>query len=151
MRAATVRLVLAAGLFFAWIGWLAYLALTASRPIVLSRPQFLAAKLDVVADVAEQAPGGPPSTEVVVREVAWPATGHEGLIGQTISVMNLGLSTGWTGPGPYILPLVSDEGDGKYKIGSVPASPGYEGYNPLRVYRLTPETLQQLREIRRQK
>lgn len=150
MKAAKVRLALAAGLFFAWIGWLAYLALTTARPVVLSRPQFLDSKLDVIADVTEQSPGSPPAPQVVVREVRWPETGQEALIGHPLTVTNLGQATGWTGPGWYILPLVPAD-DGKYQISPIPASPGFEGRNPLRIYVANPETLQQLQEIRAEK
>ena len=43
-RLAVVRLAVAAALFAGWVGWLTYLAATASRPVVLSRPQVLAAE-----------------------------------------------------------------------------------------------------------
>ena len=50
-RYAIVCLAVSAFLFFAWIGVLTYLALTTSKPVVLSRPQMLASDLDVVAQV----------------------------------------------------------------------------------------------------
>ncbi len=40
------RLILAAALFVAWIGMLAILAATTTRPVVLSRPQFLVSDFD---------------------------------------------------------------------------------------------------------
>ena len=40
-------------LFTAWIAYLAYLALTASHPVVLSRPQFFVAELWVAKAVAK--------------------------------------------------------------------------------------------------
>src|SRR5437764_4672079 len=44
-------LLAAAVLLAAWIGYIAYLALTTSHPTVLSRPQFLVADLWVIARV----------------------------------------------------------------------------------------------------
>ena len=51
MASARVRLALAAFLFVAWVGWLANLALTTARPVILSRPQLAASTLDVIARV----------------------------------------------------------------------------------------------------
>ncbi len=138
-------LVLFAGLFVAWIGWLAYLAITATRPIVLSRPQFLVSKLDVIAEV--HANNGKPAPEVVVREVHWSAKDIEKLEGKIIKVVNLSQCEGYTGPGLYILPLVNDKGD-EYLVARIPLSPGFNPFtsNP-RIYPKTPETLRQLNSI----
>jgi hypothetical protein len=139
------RLVLFAGLFVVWIGWLAYLAITATRPIVLSRPQFLVSKLDVIAEV--HANNGKPAPEVEVREVHWPEKGMNDLVGKRIKVVNLSGCEGFTGPGLYILPLVKDKGD-EYKVAGIPLSPGF---NPLsskpRIYPKSPETLRELNSI----
>jgi hypothetical protein len=64
------RLAVAAGLFAAWIGWLAFLAATTTHPVVLSRPQFLVSNLYVIADLK----GGPdhPEAAVTVREAGGP-------------------------------------------------------------------------------
>src|SRR5436309_107611 len=95
MKPAVRRLVLAAALFLAWMGWLVYLVASmksavppgAPAPIVLSRPQFLVSSLDVIATVA--AINTDPA-EVTVREVAWPK-GEEAkaLVGQKIKVSRL--------------------------------------------------------------
>jgi hypothetical protein len=72
MKKSAWRLVLSAVLFAAWIGYLAYLALTTTDPIVLSRPQFLDADLYVVADVpADPAASDYPAGIVSVKEVIW--------------------------------------------------------------------------------
>src|SRR5262245_17875891 len=71
MTHARLRLIVAAALFCAWIGWLAYLALTTTRPVVLSRAQFLASQLDAVATVAADA-AGRPDPNVKVERVVWP-------------------------------------------------------------------------------
>ena len=43
MSGAKVRLIVAAILFFGWIGWLGYLAINFSRPVVVSRSQMMLA------------------------------------------------------------------------------------------------------------
>src|SRR4051794_27467537 len=106
MPAARLRLVLAATLFLLWIGWLGYLALTAARPVIVSRPQLLVSALDVRAAVAA-ADDGSPLPAVTVLEVLYPP----GKQPQHLSVTNLGQCQGWEGPGEYLLPLIPS-GDG---------------------------------------
>src|SRR5689334_19686383 len=95
MKPATWRLTLAAALFAAWVGWLGYLVYErnasvpsgATRPVVLSRPQFLVASLVVIGYVPaiENDP-----IEVTVREVFWPQTKEaQELAGKMISVSHL--------------------------------------------------------------
>jgi hypothetical protein len=131
--------------FFAWIGWLAYLAETASKPVVLSRPQFLLANLDVIADIEDL--DGP----VTVAEVYWPPA-EKALEGKKLSVANLADLTerGWEGPGRYILPLLQEAG-GKYLVAPIPPSPGFQARSAgkPRIYRYSPQTYGQLREIRK--
>lgn len=141
-RPSVALLAVAAGLFFAWIGYLAYLALTASHPVVLSRPQFFAADLWVIADV--DGPDGP----VTVREVAYaapPVRATAPKEGAQIDVKNLADCKGWAGKGRYILPLAVDGSN--YHVPAIPRSPGY-GYDEKRIYPDTPETRGQLREMR---
>src|SRR5262245_40671479 len=108
MKPAAWRLAAAAVLFAAWIGWLAYLAFTTHNPVVLYRPQFLVATLDVVAEVKEK--DGSPDPAVDVSEVFFPAQ-EKKLEKQKIEVKNLVSCEGWDGPGSYILALTKD-GDG---------------------------------------
>lgn len=148
-------------LFVAWLGYLGYLAATAAHPIVLSRPQLLASKLDVIAEVPGDGQGGP-GTRAVVRAVHWPA-GRDDLVGKEIVVSNLPQAVRrdqsgsvvvtepkadkWTGPGEYILPLVRGADDA-YEIALVPLSPGYDGWRQTpRIYPLTDETRRQLDSI----
>jgi hypothetical protein len=143
------RLILAAGLFVAWIGWLAYLAVTATRPTVLSHSQFLVSELDVIAQVT-QGPRGP-DPQVTVEEVRWPAQDNEKLKGRKITIVNLDTfeeRDGWTGPGHYILPLKRRNED-SFMVVSPPMSPGFDPIKarPPRIYRETPETLRQLVSI----
>jgi hypothetical protein len=134
-------------LFGGWVGWIAYLALTTRRPIVLSRPQLLASKIDVVGQV--KAVEGRPDPEVTVEQVVWAADGQPRLERQTkIRVVNLpGLTPqdGWDGPGAYLLPLVKQ--GAAFEVAKIPLSPGIETTRP-RIYPATPEALEQLHELR---
>lgn len=140
MKRAVLRLVLAIVLFAAWIGWLAHLALTASRPIVLSRPQFLVSNLDVIAQLTS-----PDAAEVPVQGVHWPPAAKARFEGKKLRIANLAECAGWAGPGPYILALT---GSGEnFRVAPTPPSPGYSGLGQPRIYPLTPETEQQLDAI----
>ncbi len=146
------RLILAAGLFIAWIGFLALLAATTTRPVVLSRPQFLVSELDVIAQV-RQGPRGP-DPKVTVEEVRWPAQENEKLKGKELTIVNLDTieePEGWLGSGPYILPL-KKRNDDSYMVVSPPMSPGFEPSKARpQIYRATPETLRQLELITKAK
>jgi hypothetical protein len=151
MKAARLRLLLAALLFFAWIGWLAYLAakVTLEPPLVLSRPQFLVSNLDVVAQVEQIPDHDDKLTTVNVVQVYYPP-GEKALEGKTIQVAGLaGCHKDWKGPGQYIVPLVRS-GD-KYFVAAVPHSPGFPpaGEQPhrCRIYPANPQTLAQLKSI----
>src|SRR2546426_1012264 len=63
------RLVVSACLFMGWLGFLAYLV-AESRTIVLSKPQFLVAKLYVVVDVRDKDDRANP--DVTVEKILWP-------------------------------------------------------------------------------
>jgi len=150
--AAKLRLLLAAALFLGWIGYLGYLAATATRPVVLSRPQFLLSTFDVIAEVKDR--DGKPDPIVEVREVRWPAGSK---LDGTITVTNLPESVGWTGPGRYILALFKV---GKhFEVVAIPRSPGYRPSEhrpeirpePVRIYPESPATLGQLEAIHRHK
>lgn len=143
------RLILAAALFLAWVGFLAFLALGTADPTVLSRPQFLVSTLDLIATV-DQDSLGQPKTAIKVQEVHWSKMGTPGVMGgQQIDVVNLPAAEGWRGPGTYILPLVQK--DGFYEVAPLPRSPGFAGtirqYNPPRIYLETHETRAQLDSI----
>jgi hypothetical protein len=154
MKLATLRLTLAVVLFATWIGWLVYLVYSmkaslppgATRPVVLSRPQFLVSSLDVIAFV--------PSIEidpvgVTIREVAWPqTTAAQELVGKDIEISRLpDCREDWIGPGEYILAL-EPSGDKHYQVVPLPRSPGFPSGRP-RIYPSTPQTRTQLPEIRK--
>jgi hypothetical protein len=115
MKPSRVRLLVCALLFVGWIGWLVYLSATTTRPVVLSRPQFLASGLWVLADVhADPKKPNRPADEIIIRELVWPRA-EQGVAGNKMVVENLhlcGPDQGWTGPGEYLLPLtqVREEG-----------------------------------------
>jgi hypothetical protein len=132
---------LAAGLFAAWIGYLAYLAVTASHPVVLSRPQFLVADLWVIAEVDEL------DKPVKVVEVPY-AKSEAAEKGSTITVGNLAqCKEDWKGAGRYILPLVKE--GSAYQVAAIPRSPGGPGPQVphLHIYPDKPETRGQLPEL----
>jgi hypothetical protein len=121
------RLVVSATLFLAWLGYLLLLVNLSRNTIVLSRPQFLVARLWVVAELADN--GGKPAPEVRVVDVAWSADpADQQLKGARITIGNLPEATGqgYIGPGPYILPLrKTPDKNAAFRIVTVPPSPGY--------------------------
>jgi hypothetical protein len=147
-----LRLLLAAVLFAAWICLLVYLVVSmksslppgTTRPVVLSRPQFLVSSLDVIAQV-DEIDADP--AEVTVREVVWPKE-QEDLIGKKIKVSRLPeCRDDWIGRGEYILPLARF-GENGYQVVPLPRSPGFPSGRP-RIYPSTPQTRRQLPEIRK--
>jgi hypothetical protein len=162
------RLALTAALFVGWLGYLLYLVLTLPRldggPVpIVSRPQLLAADVDVVAHV--EGTDGP----VVVKRVLWQGPRWRWWRpplreGQTIEVSNLKecrprsreegheAPADFRGPGEYLLPLRLLP-QGGYAVAEIPASPGYppggrHKAGPPRIYPATPEVLAQERRAR---
>jgi hypothetical protein len=75
-------------LFFSWLSYLIFLWWTLPHapgggPVVLSRPQFLVSPLDVIAQI--DSPTGP----VTIKEIFYPKSEQNPLIGQEIRVTNL--------------------------------------------------------------
>jgi hypothetical protein len=160
MKPAVLRLLVTAVLFAGWIGYLAYQVFTRPRtstgqPLVLSHPQILESKIDIVGDINEE-------REVTVREVLYPSNGvlQEG---DKITGANLDESRAprgpappppdFTGPGTYLLPL-KRSADGHYEVVPIPASPGYtppdrQPAGPPRIYPASKEALAQYRHIRK--
>jgi hypothetical protein len=151
-RRRPLLLAVSALLFAGWVGWLGYLAFTTSRPEVLSRPQFLASQLDIIAEVNGDAEH--PEAKVVVREVLWKAgeVPNPPEVGATADVVNLPHvypSDGWTGPGRYLLALTVDPFGKGYRIAPVLHSPGLSrSHDRPRVYHATPPVLEQYHKMR---
>ena len=152
MKLTTLRFVLMVVLFAAWIGWLVYLVVQLkssvppgeTRPVVLSRPQFLVSSLDVIAEVPTIATE---PVEVTVRAIAWPKDKDtQDLVGKQIKVNHLSeCREDWIAPGEYILALMRS-GEQGYQVVPLPRSPGFPSGRP-RIYPATPQTLQQLQDI----
>jgi hypothetical protein len=149
-----ILVVVLAALFLSWIGYLAFLAFTSRHPIVLSRPQLLAADLDVVAEVDSL------DKPVVVREVVSPQKpGAEANVGRSIAVTNLkACQADWKGSGLYILPLMVKKNGDEEKFEVAVASQRMPGLDPAmnqgqqamrmpRIYPATVETRAQLAQV----
>jgi hypothetical protein len=142
------RVVVSASLFVAWLAYLAYLVAASRDTIVLSRPQFLAAEMCVLAELKD------PAEEVTVLDVFWAVRpADQQLNGQKVHVANLAEAEpqGYQGPGKYILPL-RRKGKEDLEVVAIPPSPGYvpafvnvrvydPGPDPERVARLAAEFL----------
>ncbi len=151
MNGARWRLVLAATGFLAWIGWLAYLAATTTRPVVLSRPQFLQADYWVIANLSGDEEH--PDARAKVVEVFWsrkkPRNKREHINVSNLPEMRK--RNGWQGPGQYILPLEKIKGTsaGRFQIVPIPPSPGYQPpSSEVRLYLDDKETRGQLEKMR---
>jgi hypothetical protein len=161
MKPARVRLVVCAALFVAWIGYLVYLAVTTTRPVILSRPQFLTADLYVIATVQGGGAGDAPAAAATIRQVVWSRYRDDLQEKDKIPLANLpesGPEQGWAGPGEYILPLTRT-GAGKrptYQVTPIPRSPGYlpPAANPrtfevpARIYLATPVARRELADLK---
>jgi hypothetical protein len=157
MKRSPLRLLVAAVLFVGWMSWLVYLAATGTDDVVLSRPQFLVANVHLVATVQDER--GAPAARVTVKKVYW-ATGVKDKLDGQITVENLPeclAGQGWTGPGEYILPLLTNTSPSgvTFQVAPTPRTPGYPyGRNqpanrpgPPRIYPVTPSRLRQLEQI----
>jgi ribosomal protein L7/L12 len=131
--AAKVRLAVAAGLFLAWIGWLAYLVFTTHNPVILARPQFLVADLWVCGHI--DGDNDRPGDKMLVREVLWTRDKiDQSLVEKTLTVWDLPFARkaqGWAGPRDYLVPLKKVQ-EGKktvFHLTPLPPSPGYPPLN----------------------
>ena len=149
MKRRRLFLVLASGLAVAWTAWLGYQALTTADPIVVSRPQIMAAPVVVVAELRGDA-------DPRVARVIKVYRGQELLDlndgdqekGKPITVRGLhGIP-----PGEFILPLQPTEIKAEFEVMRTPPSPGFAGggRNAQPVYPVTPSTELQVREALRQ-
>lgn len=150
MKPVVGRFLLALALFVAWMGWLGYLAVTAARPVVLSRAQFLVAEWTVTAHLDNKPDE---LTQVTVGEVFGPWGGFKSeppgrpQPKGTIVITNLPGCKGWTASGEYILPLQYDPVLQVYRVAPLPPSPGYTGAGEPLIYPLNPQTRSQLESL----
>src|SRR4051812_19659199 len=97
--AARVLLAVSAVLFFGWLAWLSYTALTKSRDPIVSRVQVAVAPVPVVANVEADDKGAPKVT-VTVEESLLPNGPPKGTV---LTVVNLPGARGFTEKGKYLL------------------------------------------------
>jgi hypothetical protein len=152
MKKSGWRLAVAVVLFACWIGYLAYLAATTTQPIVLARPQFLAADVYLVALMAaDPATPNEPSNEVTVKKVVWSAKADDFNL-KKVQVVNLSTlkslpASGWQGPGEYILALSRTKENGNvFQVTPLPRTPGFNG-SVGRIYKATASTLRQIEDL----
>ncbi len=125
-----LRLVLAAGLFALWTGWLLYQVLTTSDAEVVSRPQLRAAPVIVEADLSRE-PGDQWKAVVTRVYKGWEVLGmppDQAEVRKEIVVENLSNTRGWKTPGAYILALQPNQdarGKQAYEVVAIPRSPGF--------------------------
>jgi hypothetical protein len=148
-----LRLVLAAALFAAWMGYLSYLVYALPRPpkgsdlpIVLSRPQILVSKIDVVGTINIK------DGTVKVAQVLYPRDATEPKKDDEVQVTNFdevrpSLSE-QTNLGMCLLPLQTTDDGKTYHVVPLPASPGFHGDAP-RIYPATEEILAQYHAIQK--
>jgi hypothetical protein len=149
-----------AAVFLAWVGWLGYLAVGQGQlvlvgkqaPPVVHRGQVLVSDVVVLAQV--DALNQPVTVKKVLR-----APFKEGPAeGERLKLANLSQcdKKDWTGPGEYVIPLSaykSPTGVREYLVTKVEAKelglhdPGNASPLVPHVYRATPETLDQLKQI----
>lgn len=149
MKPAVWRLIATAVLFAGWIAYLGYLVAATRNPIVLSRPQFLVSRFDVIATRQ-----GDDSFRV--DEVLYPAAKNDEWQGKTITVGNLKKCQVYstrTGGEPipadegrkYLLPLDVEEGTTATVV-ATPPSPGYKT-GPPRIYPFDAAILNEYRTV----
>jgi hypothetical protein len=117
------RLLISAGLFVSWIGFLVYLVAQSREAVILSRPQFLVASAYVVAELKGDAK---PRSEVRIKEVTWTKDADD-LSGKTLVIEDLpdcGHLQGWAGAGDYVLALTKEKAR-VYHITPLPLTPGF--------------------------
>jgi hypothetical protein len=146
MKAARIRLIVTATAFVGWLGFLGYLALGQTKPIVLSHSQLLVATHVVQAEVALD-DDGKPSRRVIVKE----SYGKQQIAETEITIDNIkearlpgGKPIAATGS--YLLPL-ERIGLTKYRLVGSPSGQSQELMGRLfTVYPWNAEVERQLRD-----
>jgi hypothetical protein len=140
MKAGRIRLLVATVLMAGWLGYLGYLALGQSNPVVISRSQLLHASHFVKGDVSFV--DNKPVAVIQVRD----SFGANRVVDPTLEVNNLAdvhLPNGKPlTAGTYFLPLAA-VGPGKYRV----VSPSGSDSSKLMIYPWTGEVEKQVREL----
>jgi len=148
MKAARIRLILAAAAFLGWLSWLAVAVAQKGKADIVSRAQLTEATMFVVADVTADEEGLPNVGVRVVKSLKAPLPGNP----EVIEVLNIRKATvpgkGFPGPGTYLIPVVM-QGPTAFTIAGLPRSPGYEAAMPDRpaIYPWTDDTKKQLQAL----
>lgn len=143
MSFAKIRLCFAAILFVGWIGYLAYLALNFAHPVIVSRSQFMAADLLVVAEIALDEAGKPKPVVDLIENLS------KGELPPKLTIANL---TDLKYPeektpkaGKHLLLLQKLE-VGSYKVAATPPSPGDKG-GRVYIYPWLPDVEKQVKKM----
>ena len=134
------------------MAWLGYLAVTTSRPEILSRPQFLGAEVDIIAELTGNA--DTPDGNATVTQVLWVAgeVKNPPEEGKPLKITNLSHvfpADGWTGPGFYLLPLTRGPLGQGFRIAPVLHSPGLaRSQDRPRIYHATKAVRDQRQKLR---
>src|SRR5262245_38596581 len=127
MTFAKLRLIVAALLFFGWLGWLGYAVSRKGTVQIVSRAQLTAATHWVVAEL-KVGSDGLPIEKVTVKEVIRgdKITGEIEVrrLASALTPLPVAGESRSPPPGDYLLPLVK-VGDGVYRVAGSPRSPGY--------------------------
>lgn len=128
MSFARLRLIVAALLFFGWLGWLAYAVSQKGTVQIVSRAQTTGAPLWVVATITV-GPDGLPNVKATVKETLKgdAITGEIEVANLRSALIPVASADGTRTPiaGDYLLAL-ERVGDRTYRVAGLPRSPGYE-------------------------
>lgn len=125
MTGSKLRALLAGLLFFAWLGWLTFLAFNKTKPAVLSRSQLMVASHFVLAEITIDSETHKPLPMVKIVEDLRPVNGKP-LTGE-MQIMNLhearlAGANEFSQGGKYLLPLTR-VGDTRAFLAAPPATP----------------------------
>ncbi|HUR54887.1 MAG TPA: hypothetical protein VMZ71_12195 [Gemmataceae bacterium] len=140
MKIQKLRLIVAALLFFGWLGYLGYAALSKSRGPIVSRAQAAGAQVAVVATLSGD---DAPKTATVTE----PLSANAPPVGTALDVVNLDNVAGWAGQGEYLL-LLEKQGD-RFRVVGQQRSPGYDigGVGKSHIYRWSDDVRAQAKKL----
>ena len=116
-----LRLIAAAALFFGWMAWLSYAALSKSHGPVVSRAQSAAATHVVEARIEAGAGNKPLPAVKVVQSLKGDLKPDA-----MVEVVNLSEAEGFTDAGNYLLLLSKSRTSDVYQVVGQQRSPGYD-------------------------
>ena len=139
MNGPKLRLIAAAALFFGWLGYLGYAALSKSRAPTVSRAQAAGAQVALVASLS----GDTGPEKAVMTE---PVSNGCPPVGTALDIVNLDKVTGWTGAGEYLL-LLERQGE-RFRVVGQQRSPGYDlGDGKSHIYRWSDDVKAQAKKL----